>query len=139
MLFRSIIPPTIHLTDPRTRLRKLFVSGSKIAAHHLRLTSFIFGGRDPLEEGTHVRRTWNAMLSLKKADVGDLEDGEMDQVSERAVVFRKDGGFGRVPAVDTIRVAPGRRMIVPVTEAGLPLDDAAALVIEAQLVEVRSC
>lgn len=85
-----------------------------------------------------MRRTWRALLALKKADIDEREEnGEMDRMTERAVVFRKDGGWARVPAIDTVRVAPGRRMIVPVTEAGDALDHEGVVIIEDQLFEVR--
>ncbi|KAI5479294.1 hypothetical protein MNV49_003812 [Pseudohyphozyma bogoriensis] len=140
LFYRFVIPSTIRLVDPGHRVKKVFLGWAKFTAHELRLSSFIFGGdRDPQEEGTNVRRTWRARLTLRKADINDLEeDVEQDQVSPRDVVFRKDGGFARVPAIDNIRVAPGRKMIVRVTEEGRPLDEEGERTIQAQVEEMGS-
>jgi E3 ubiquitin-protein ligase MARCH6 len=138
--YRFVVPVSIHLVQPGARIKKLFLGWAKFTAHELRLTSFIFGGeRDPREEGTHIRRTWRARLTLKKGDPTDAGcELETDMRTPRDVVFRKDGGFGRVPATDTIRVAPGRRMIVRVTEEGHPLDVEGAGVIASQLLEMAT-
>lgn len=131
----------MRAADPRARARKFFLNWTKRTAHALRLSSFVFGHRDLAEEGTHIRRTWHARLTLKRAGVDDTEENEEQWgalVSPKEVVFRKDGGFGRVPAVDTVRVAPKRPMLVRVTEEGHPLDDIATRVIAAQLVEMAT-
>lgn len=134
----------MQLGDPRSLLRKTFLDWSKLTAHHLRLTSFVFGGpRDPTEEGSHVRRTWKARLTLKRADINLVEEIDSEHaVSPREVVFRPDGGFGRVPAVDSVRVVPGRRMLVRVHEDGRAIDAEGLRVIYAQIAEVsdtKSC
>lgn len=139
--YHFLVPLTMRIVDPRDRVRKMILSLTKRTAHALRLSSFIFGHRDIEEEGTHVRRTWHARLTLKKADINDVdEEGSQDGtvVSPKEVVFRRDGGFGRVPAIDTVRVAPKRPMLVRVTEEGHPIDDAGAAVIAAQLVEMAT-
>lgn len=115
---------------------------AKLTAHHLRLTQFMFGTRVPSEEGSHIRSTWPARLLLKRAEsteVEDEDDSHMDsRLSQRDVVFRKDGGFGRVPAVDGVHVAPGRRMLVRVTEQGVPLDQEGFTIIAAQALELAT-
>lgn len=140
IIYQFIIPMSMRAADPRARARKLLLNWTKRTAHALRLSSFVFGHRDLAEEGTHIRRTWHARLTLKRAGVDDTEEQEQweDSVSPREVVFRKDGGFGRVPAVDTVRVAPKRPMLVRVTEEGHPIDDLGTKVIAAQLVEMAT-
>lgn len=141
ILYRFLIPATIRAVDPRARINKLFSDWAKRTAHELRLTSFIFGTRVDSEEGTHVRRTWRARLTLKKADVTELEaedEEHQPEVSPREVVFRKDGGWGRVPAVDTVRVVAGRTMLVRVTEDGQALDKEGAKIIVSQTVEMAT-
>ncbi|KAK4701378.1 E3 ubiquitin-protein ligase MARCH6, partial [Phenoliferia sp. Uapishka_3] len=138
VIYRFVIPFTLNLVDPGTRIKSLFTHWAKLTASQLRLTSFIFSGkRHPEEEGTQVRRTWRAVLLLKKANITDAEEDDAE-VSKREVYFRKDGGFGRVPAIDTIRVAQGRQMIVRVTEEGHPLDGAGAGVVAQQLLEMTT-
>lgn len=130
----------MRLADPQARIRKLLVSWTKRTAHALRLSSFVFGLRDPEEECTHLRRTWHARLTLKRASIEEDEQEDVDValVSAREVTFRRDGGFARVPAVDTVKVAPKRPMIVAVTEEGHALTDTGSAVIAAQLVEMAT-
>lgn len=118
---------------------KLCVEWSKRTAHSLRLTSFIFGVRDPTEEISHVRSTWRAKLTLKKAhEGGDVGAAPNDAVTGRDVYAKRDGGFVRVPASDAVHIAPGRKMLVPVTEEGHPVDEEGSRIIAAQLVEMAS-
>lgn len=121
-------------------MRSMMQSLTRTTARALRLSSFMFGERDPEEEGTHVRRTWHARLTFKKADIHqDIEgEGRSDVVSMKEVSFRRDGGFGRVPAIDTVRVAPKRPMLVRVTEEGYPLDEAGSKVIASQLMDMAT-
>lgn len=53
-------------------------------------------------------------------------------------LYIRDGGFARVPALDTVRVAPGRKMFVRVTEDGNPLDEEGSKIMAAQIVEMAS-
>ncbi|KAK4045943.1 hypothetical protein OIV83_006501 [Microbotryomycetes sp. JL201] len=141
VFYRYVVPYSLRFFDPRATIQTLCESWAKKTAHHLRLTSFLFGERDASEEGSHVRRTWKAQLLLKRGDANgpDADSaGFDDNVSRADVVFRKDGGFGRVPAVDNIRVAPGRRMIVRVDEQGRPLDADGARIVVAQLIELST-
>jgi hypothetical protein len=138
VIFRFLVPATIRFSDPRGHLRTAFIDAAKLTARQLRLSSFIFDERNPVEEGSHIRRTWWARLTLKKADLDEVEDDGRDVVSPREVVFRKDGGFARVPAIDNVRVVAGRRMVVPTTEAGVALDAEGARVIGEQLAEMAS-
>lgn len=129
--------------DPRSLVRKTFLNWSKLTAHYLRLSHFIFSGpRDPTEEGTQIRRTWKAKLTLKRADISELE--EDDPIVEggsncmKEVVFRKDGGFARVPSVDGVRVVPGRKMLVRVHENGEALDAVGRNIILQQMIEQQT-
>ncbi|KAL8287429.1 hypothetical protein RQP46_003287 [Phenoliferia psychrophenolica] len=137
VIYRFVIPFTLNLVDPGTRIKQLFTHWAKFTASQLRLTSFIFSGaRHAAEEGTQVRRTWRAALLLKKAAPDEDAEDEDEARSKREVFFRKDGGFARVPAVDSIRVAQGRMMIVRVTEGGHPIDEAGIAVVGQQLQEM---
>ena len=107
----------------------------------------MLGKRVADEEGTHVRRTWRAWLLLKKAPVppttsSDTHDSKVpsyrhektqDMMSSRAdVVFRKDGGFARTVASDSVKIVP-RKMFVRVHSDGTPLTPEGAEAIQAQL------
>ncbi|RHZ59499.1 hypothetical protein Glove_363g39 [Diversispora epigaea] len=120
LIFHIIVPTTVALARPKRMFRTLFENWWHLTARHLRLTSFMFGGRHYEEEGTHVRKTWRAVLLNKKAPVPLPDDidyfDESDESEE--VVFGRDGGFVRAPSYDGVPVVPGRRMLVPVTERG---------------------
>lgn len=140
LLFRFLLPFAIRALDPPAQILKIVTGWAKRTAHQLRLSSFVFGLRDLSEEGTHVRRTWRAKLMLRKAPIEQFGDETLGgtTISPREVVFRKDGGFARVPAVDNVRVVPGRKMVVKVTESGTPLDETGARTIAQQIVEMAT-
>ncbi|KAM0786584.1 hypothetical protein ACM66B_002040 [Microbotryomycetes sp. NB124-2] len=141
VFYRYVVPYSLRFLDPRASVQNMYQSWAKKTAHQLRLSSFLFGQRDASEEGSHVRRTWRALLTLKRGDTNNPETCSTNpgnSVSRADVVFSKDGGFGRVPAVDNIRVAPGRRMIVRVDEQGKPLDHDGARIVVAQLIEMST-
>lgn len=85
-----LLPPIIGYIVPREFSKKSVITWWHIVSHHLRLSSYMFGGRYPEEEGN---------FKSGKADVS----------------LRKDGGLVRVPTHDNVPiVVPRRRMIVPV-------------------------
>ncbi|CAG8534573.1 36214_t:CDS:2 [Racocetra persica] len=124
LVFHIIIPVTVTLAKPKRLFRTLFENWWHITSHHLRLTSFMFGGRHYDEEGTHVRKTWRAFFLFLKAPIVDNNAIENDDVA-----FVKDGGFVRAPSYDAVPVEPGKRMLIPVTEDGTLIDpnDASAI------------
>jgi E3 ubiquitin-protein ligase MARCH6 len=79
-----------------------------------------------------VRRTWTALLLLKRASVSVSAKAEGE---ERDVVWERDGIFMRVPAFDSVKVVNGRPMFVHVDAAGRPLDEAGARTIAAQIAD----
>lgn len=94
---------------PREFSKKSVITWWHIVSHHLRLSSYMFGGRYPEEEGNF--KAWKVQ----------------EDVSLRS--SRKDGGLVRVPTHDNVPiVVPRRRMIVPVDPITLdPLDEAEKL------------
>jgi E3 ubiquitin-protein ligase DOA10 len=82
------------------------------------------------EEGSHVRKTWKAWLLLKKAH--DLSGDACADSSANDVVFRKDGGFARVVASDSVKIVPSK-MFVRTREDGTPLTEEGAKAIREQL------
>lgn len=131
LLYRFLIPFTITRLDPRTRLRQFFSVCSKRYAHELRISDFIFGERIESEQGTPIRQTWLPKLFFKKDNL-ETEDSTSSEIS-----YRKDGGFARVPGIDTIKVVTGRKMFVRTDESGNPLDTRGKEIVEAQVKEMN--
>ena len=94
------------------------------AAHQLRLTSYMFGGRHASEEYSLRNWTWSSLLWRDDAKVAE-HDKEFD------------GSFRRVPAGDSIALPKDIRAIVPVNEDGEALDDAGRDLIAAQNAEAQ--
>lgn len=139
-MYRYVLPSAIEHLRPKSRFCAAFVHVAKRSAHQLRLSHFVFGERDRSEEGSHVRRTWRAWLTLKKANTFELEQESegMASATSHEVIFRRDGSFGRVPAVDNVRIVPGRKMVIPVNDDGSPVDEQGAEVIRAQQHEIET-
>ena len=49
-----------------------------------------------------------------------------------------EGTWARVPASDNIKIRPGRKVLIPVTEAGQPLDDKDQIIISEQVLEMMT-
>lgn len=98
---------------PRETFKKLLLQWWRFTSRQLRLTSFMFNGSYPEEEGTHVRKTWKAWLLREKAPIDNHVYGEVG-LDQGSVVFQRDGQWVRAPKYDTVPVIPGRRMLIPV-------------------------
>ncbi|KDE03706.1 hypothetical protein MVLG_05837 [Microbotryum lychnidis-dioicae p1A1 Lamole] len=152
LIYRFVVPFTIGLVEPRSIAKTWWTQWARQSAKALRLSHFLFGERNLDEEGTHVRRTWRARILLLKAPVpprpveGDdrIRDTTFDDElfssssSTRPVIFQHDGGFGRVPALDTVRTAPNRPMLIRVTSQGFPLTPRGEQVIAEQVSEMAT-
>jgi E3 ubiquitin-protein ligase MARCH6 len=93
----------MHYFRPRKAVRRIAETTWKYFAHHLRLTSYFFGKRDPDEESSLIG--WNYFAN------------QQPRV--------KDGGFRRVPATDHIALPREMRATVAVDDRGEPIDEAA--------------
>ncbi|ORY93848.1 hypothetical protein BCR43DRAFT_551551 [Syncephalastrum racemosum] len=112
-----LVPPLISYIKPREFSKKVLSDWWRATSRHLRLTSFMFNGRYPEEEGTHVRRTLKAWLLWEQAPVPSEVYADVaisDQDEHAPVIFRRDGSLARVPKHDSVPVLDDRRMIVPV-------------------------
>ncbi|GAB5593245.1 hypothetical protein Unana1_08145 [Umbelopsis nana] len=122
-----VIPTTMNRLKVKARFKSLLRNWWKLVSKHLRLSSFMFEGRFPEQEGRHVRKTWKAFLLRSKAPIPDIADGNVsiDGISEDGqVVFVKDGQLVRVPKHDGVTVIRGRRMLVPIDpETYEPIDE----------------
>ncbi|KAG2220865.1 hypothetical protein INT45_004033 [Circinella minor] len=125
-----LVPPLVSHIKPREFCKKVMLNWWRAVSRHLRLTSFMFNGRYPEEEGTHVRKTFVAWLLRQKAPI-DTNDAVYSDVAinnnhneNASVIFKRDGTLARVPKHDSVPVPDHRRMIVPVDPINLePLDE----------------
>ena len=97
------LPYTMHYFRPRTGVKRLSKSLWKFLASQLRLSSYFFGGRHPLEEFSS--KHWTAVLLRTEDDLDDPTNV-------------KDGTFRRVPASDNISLPRDMRATAAVTEGG---------------------
>ncbi|KAJ2704316.1 hypothetical protein FB645_003397 [Coemansia sp. IMI 203386] len=165
-------PRSAHLTvmllvimmqwsQPYVMARVLLGYWWKVAARVTRLSEFILGTRDVLDEGRWIVRRYPQMpvvlprlwmpthvvseafeeLSREASDrarVGETDDaiptsefnarlqGNIDVALMQRypwVEFVLDGQNIRAPAIDTVSVVPGRKMLVPVDDQGRPIED----------------
>lgn len=103
---------------PREFSKKNVVTWWHIVSRQLRLSSFMFGGRYPEEEGVYTYTSWYAWLMSTRQQAAASSPPLYDN-------FHKDGGLVRVPTHDNVPVViPRRRMIVPVDSVTLqPLNE----------------
>ncbi|KAJ2880362.1 hypothetical protein FB639_002852, partial [Coemansia asiatica] len=152
---------TIRWGKPYALARVLLSFWWKVAARMTRLSEFILGTRDVLDEGRWVvcrypqmpvilPRLWmpthvvtEAFEELNTQASDRARDGEKDdaiptsefkaRLQQRIDValmqrypwvdFVLDGQNIRAPAIDTVSVVPGRKMLVPVDDQGRPIED----------------
>ncbi|KAG5517952.1 hypothetical protein PMAC_000407 [Pneumocystis sp. 'macacae'] len=112
-----LIPLTLKLIKPAVITKTLWLWWLKTISAKLRLTSFMFNGRHPEEEGTYVRKTFMAKLLIKKPDISD----NSQELKDPDVVFVRNGSFLRVPFKDNIPLHR-ESMFIPVTEDNVRLD-----------------
>ncbi|CCJ29256.1 unnamed protein product [Pneumocystis jirovecii] len=113
-----LIPLTLKLIKPAVITKALWLWWLKTISAKLRLTSFMFNGRHPQEEGTYVRKSLMAKLLIKKLDVSD---NSQESLKNLDVVFVRNGSFLRVPFKDNIPLHR-ESMFIPVTEDNVRLD-----------------
>ncbi|KAI9490702.1 hypothetical protein BDB00DRAFT_836412 [Zychaea mexicana] len=118
-----LVPPLVSHIKPRDFCKKVMSDWWRAASRHLRLTSFMFNGRYPEEEGSHVRKTFTAWLLRRKApintDVVYADVAINNNNGNASVIFKRDGTLARVPKHDSVPVPDNRRMIVPVDPINL--------------------
>ncbi|CAL1715156.1 unnamed protein product [Somion occarium] len=109
LFFHLVLPYTLHYFRPRRGLYKASVKIWKFLAHQLRLSSYMFGDRYPMEEFTPKHWSWKRLI---------LRPG-IELLDDEAI---HDGTFWRVPNHDNIAQVRNERAIVEVDENGLPRD-----------------
>ncbi|GAN02097.1 conserved hypothetical protein [Mucor ambiguus] len=126
-----LLPPIMRYIVPREFSKKNVVTWWHIVSRQLRLSSFMFGGRYPEEEGVYVYTSWYAwLLSLYRASpttttAAEEETAALSSAPPLYDNFQKDGGLARVPTHDNVPIViPKRRMIVPIDPVTLqPLNE----------------
>lgn len=132
-----LLPPIMGYIVPREFSKKNVVTWWHIVSRQLRLSSFMFGGRYPEEEGVYVYTSWHAWL-LSLRPLSSPSSSSLSTTQDEASpppapplydTFHKDGGLARVPTHDNVPIViPKRRMIVPVDSVTLlPLNEAERL------------
>ncbi|KAG5437270.1 hypothetical protein PCANB_001063 [Pneumocystis canis] len=113
-----LIPLTLKLIKPAIITKAIWLWWLKTISAKLRLTSFMFNGRHPQEEGVYVRKTFMAKLLIKKTDIYDNSE---EKPKNMDVVFVRNGSFLRVPFKDNIPLHR-ESVFIPVTEDNVRLD-----------------
>ena len=113
-----ILPYTIHYFRPRTVARQIGAILWKWLSRKLRVSSYMFGERHPVEE-----------VALKR--LFRPADGSGRRETP------KEGGWRRVPANDNVAIVRGMRATVEVTEDGQPINDAEARLLKLQNAEAE--
>ncbi|KAH9849834.1 hypothetical protein C2E23DRAFT_837455 [Lenzites betulinus] len=122
IFIQLVLPYTMEYFRPRKVLRQLGTSIWKYLARQLRLSSYMFGGRHPLEEYTQERWSWRSLLNI---DGMEMDDAEAPH----------DGSFLRVPNSDNVALVKDAPPTVEVDEEGYPVDARGTRLILAQTEE----
>lgn len=108
----------MHYFRPKKILTQVVMFAWKHLARQLRLTSYMFGDRYPMEEFTPHHSGWTSFI-LKAIGVYDPSNIH-------------DGTFRRVPASDNVALPRDMRATAEVDTNGEPANDAAARLIQMQ-------
>lgn len=124
-----LLRPAVRYLKVESVARKAFKRWWVAAAHELRLTSFLLGGRPGDEEGSHVRFTWQARLLFRKAPVNSK--GHPTGPAPPGVMFVPDAesDFARVPGDDHSTPGP---LLIRTDENGNPVTDAGLRALQKQ-------
>ena len=110
LLSHIALPLTAHFVKPSAAIKGAWKWWFSVTARMLRLSSFLFGGRVPDEEGSIP---FTAILRYKRRPPIEIIPRES---------FEANGSFLRVPARDTIPLNRRQQMLIPVTEDNHRLD-----------------
>ncbi|KAJ3557499.1 hypothetical protein NM688_g1443 [Phlebia brevispora] len=112
IFLHMVMPYTLQHFRPKKIVKQGGLHVWRFLAHHLRLTSYLFGGRHAEEEYSLKRYTLHTLLATR------LDDTEIVH----------DGTFRRVPNSDNVALAKDEPATVEVNEDGTPIDDKEARV-----------
>ncbi|KAI0630807.1 hypothetical protein C8Q77DRAFT_228608 [Trametes polyzona] len=125
IFIQLVLPYTMEYFRPRKALRRFGTFVWKYLSRQLRLSSYMFGGRHPVEEYTPQHWSWRSLL---------YDDSSMQMDDAEAV---HDGTFRRVPNSDNVALVKDAPPTVEVDEEGFPLDANGARLILAQNAEAE--
>ncbi|KAH9933406.1 uncharacterized protein B0H18DRAFT_1196777 [Fomitopsis serialis] len=123
LFLHFVLPYTMQYFRPKKALRQFGIGLWKSLAARLRLSSYMFGGRYPLEEYT-PRHWWQKIFSPKA-------------VSRFVIAELRDGTFKRVPNNDTVALVKDLPAVAEVDRHENPLNDEQARIIKAQNAEAE--
>lgn len=147
LVLLTVLPHTISRGQAAGILKVALAHWFSTAARQLRLSSFLLGRRHADEEGSYIRKTWRAWLTLQRAPVVGSQSANAQRKSSgfrritacwagngnpEDVAFRPDGGFARVAAVDNVKLVPNA-MFIRVTKDGTGVDAAARAALQAHI------
>ncbi|KAK0203078.1 hypothetical protein DFS33DRAFT_1344825 [Desarmillaria ectypa] len=121
LFLHLVLPYTMHYFRPRKGVKKLVTVVWQFLARQLRLTSYFFGGRYPLEEVSPTKWSLKSLFFSKSLFVDPTA--------------KADGSFRRVPATDSIALPKDVGATAAVDERGNPIDERAERLITIQNLE----
>ncbi|KAG0143235.1 hypothetical protein CROQUDRAFT_661474 [Cronartium quercuum f. sp. fusiforme G11] len=141
--YHTLLPLLLHILDPRAVLKRALQRLSRSLAAKLRLSCFLYGQRTLEEETTLevIVRQPGQPPSVRQRSLWPTsldEQQEEGMVSGMTIERRRKpagGSFARVPATDSVKVVPGRKMHIPVRSNGIPIDPYDGLIIAQQAAE----
>ena len=126
LLFYSfVVPLAIRSIKPSDSIHVMYDWWFQKCARMLRLTSFLFGEREPDEEGHYANRPWYSAVAsrLRSAPLSEQRVTELpDEQTEKETGFIRDGKFVRAPASDQVRIPKGVTVFVEVNRNNERLD-----------------
>jgi E3 ubiquitin-protein ligase MARCH6 len=118
LFLHFVLPYTMHYFRPKKFVFHMVVHAWKHLARYLRLTSYMFGDRYPMEEFTPQHASWTSFVMT----VFGIHDPRNIH----------DGSFRRVPASDNVALPRDMRATAEVNSNGEPITEAAAKLIQLQ-------
>jgi E3 ubiquitin-protein ligase MARCH6 len=120
LFYNFMLPILIRKVEPSKKLNIMYGWWFRKCARWLRLSHFLFHQNMADEQGTHIRRTWLAVLLRKQGDVEKPVIGEDRRIlaedRQLETYFYRDGTFVRGPGSDSVRIPKGGRVFLEVDE-----------------------
>ena len=125
LFYNFVVPLAIRSIKPSDSIHVMYDWWFQKCARMLRLTSFLFGEREPDEEGQYVNRPWysSVISRLRSAPLSEQRVAEVpDEQKEQETGFVRDGKFVRAPASDQVRIPKGVTVFVEINQNNERLD-----------------
>ncbi|KAL1957228.1 hypothetical protein VTO42DRAFT_6262 [Malbranchea cinnamomea] len=115
LFYNFVVPLAIQSLKPSDSLHQMYDWWFHKCARMLRLSSFLFGDREPDEEGHYTNRTWYEAL-ITRLKTPPVASTTVVEVPEYNKDFIRDGKLVRAPASDQVRIPKGVPVFVEVNE-----------------------